>query len=107
MIITILVIAAATLLTRFLPFILFSEEKKTPKFISYLSGVLPFAVLGILVIYCLKDVRLFSTDAFAHLLAIAFITLLHIWKRSVLLSILGGTLCYMVILQLIERVFIF
>ena len=100
--ITIAVIVLATMLTRFLPFILFPAGKPTPKYIQYLGKVLPAAVFGLLVVYCLKDVSIFSgSHGLPELLAIAVVVLLHLWKRQMLLSIAGGTICYMLLVQLV------
>ena len=80
-----------TMVTRFLPFLIFPEGKEPPEFIQYLGKVLPYAVIGLLVIYCLKDVPGSGTYGIPEFLAIAFIVLLHRWKKSILLSIGGGT----------------
>jgi len=101
-IITIAMIVLGTLLTRFLPFLLFPAGKPTPKYIQYLGRVLPSAVFGLLVIYCLKGVSVFSgTHALPELIAIAVVVALHLWKRQMLLSIAGGTVCYMLLVQLV------
>ncbi|MCD8225253.1 MAG: branched-chain amino acid transporter permease [Clostridiales bacterium] len=101
-IITIAMIILGTILTRFLPFLLFSTGKPTPEYIQYLGRVLPPAVFGMLVIYCLKDVSLFSgSHAVPELLSIALVIILHLWKRQMLLSIAGGTVCYMLLVQFI------
>lgn len=98
--IIILIVASTTLVTRILPFILFPANKKTPAFIEYLGKVLPHAVFGLLVIYCLKDVTIFiSPYAIPEILSILLIILVHIWKRQTLLSIAAGTICYMVLVQ--------
>lgn len=81
--ITIAIVAAATILTRFLPFIIFPAGKETPKYIKYLGNVLPGAVFGLLVIYCFKDVSIFSgTHAVPELIATACVIGLHFWKRQ-------------------------
>lgn len=101
-IITILIVVLATMLTRFLPFILFPAGKPTPKYIQYLGRVLPAAVFGLLVVYCLKDVSIFSGGhGLPEFIAIAVVILLHLWKRQMLLSIAGGTVCYMLLVQLV------
>lgn len=101
-IITIGMVILGTLLTRFLPFLLFPAGKPTPKYIQYLGTVLPSAVFGLLVVYCLKDVSLFAGNhGIPELLSIAAVVGLHIWKRQMLLSIAGGTLCNMLLLQLV------
>jgi len=99
---TILTVSLATALTRFLPFIVFPAGKQTPKFIQYLGKVLPSAVFGLLVVYCLKHVSLFSgSHGLPEAIAIAVTAALHLWKRQMLVSIAGGTLCYMLLVQLV------
>ena len=99
---TILTVSLATALTRFLPFIVFPAGKPTPKFIQYLGKVLPSAVFGLLVVYCLKHVSLFSgSHGLPEAIAIAVTAALHLWKRQMLVSIAGGTLCYMLLVQLV------
>lgn len=89
----------ATALTRFVPFIIF-RGKTTPRYIQYLGKVLPSAVFGMLVIYCLKDVRFTSGNfGIPELIGIAVTALLHVWKRQMLVSILGGTAVYMILVQ--------
>ena len=91
-----------TVLTRFLPFLFFPAGKPTPKYIQYLGTVLPPAVFGLLVVYCLKDVSLFAgSHGIPEMISIAVVTGLHIWKRQMLLSIAGGTLCYMLLVQFV------
>lgn len=90
-----------TMVTRFLPFLIFPEGKEPPEFIQYLGKVLPYAVIGLLVIYCLKDVLGSGTYGIPEFLAIAFIVLLHRWKKSILLSIGGGTVFYMLLVQFV------
>lgn len=100
--ITILVVAAGTMLTRFLPFLLFPAGKPTPKYIRYLGNVLPAAVFGMLVVYCLKNVQLFAgSHGLPEVIAIAVVAALHLWKKNTLLSIAGGTVCYMLLVQLV------
>jgi branched-subunit amino acid transport protein AzlD len=90
-----------TMMTRFLPFLIFTEGKEPPEFIQYLGKVLPYAVIGLLVIYCLKDVPGSGTYGIPEFLAIAFIVLLYRWKKSILLSIGGGTVFYMLLVQFV------
>lgn len=90
-----------TMVTRFLPFLIFPEGKEPPEFIQYLGKVLPYAVIGLLVIYCLKDVPGSGTYGIPEFFAIAFIVLLHRWKKSILLSIGGGTVFYMLLVQFV------
>lgn len=102
--ITIGMVTLGTLLTRFLPFLLFPAGKPTPKYVQYLGTVLPSAVFGLLVVYCLKNVSLFSgTHAIPELIAILVVVALHVWKRQMLLSIAGGTVCYMLLVQTVFR----
>lgn len=98
-IITILAVVAGTMLTRFLPFLIFPEGKKPPAFISYLSTVLPYAVIGLLVVYCLKDAVPGTFYAVPEAISILIIFVLHRWKKNTLLSIGGGTIIYMFLVQ--------
>ena len=101
-IITISMVILGTAITRFLPFLIFPAGKETPKYIRYLGNVLPPAVFGMLVIYCLKDVSIFAgSRGVPELLAIALVIGLHLWKRQMLLSIAGGTIFYMALVQFI------
>lgn len=101
-IITIAVVALGTMLTRFLPFLLFPAGKPTPRYVQYLGKALPGAVFGLLVVYCLKNVSLLSgSHGLPELIAILVVTGLHLWKRQMLLSIAGGTICYMLLVQLV------
>ena len=101
-ILTIAVIVLGTMLTRFLPFLLFPAGKPTPKAVHYLGSVLPGAVFGLLVVYCLKNVSLFTgSHGLPELISIALVVLLHLWKRQMLLSIAGGTVCYMLLVQFV------
>ncbi|MGN0169501.1 MAG: branched-chain amino acid transporter permease [Lachnospiraceae bacterium] len=101
-IITIGMIVAATMLTRFLPFLAFPAGKPTPKYVQYLGKVLPSAVFGLLVIYCLKNVSILTgSHGLPELIAIIVVVLLHYWKRQMLLSIAGGTICYMLLVQMV------
>lgn len=101
-IITISMVVLGTLITRFLPFIVFPAGKPTPKFVKYLGRVLPPAVFGMLIIYCLKNVSIFTgSHGIPELIAIAVTSGLHLWKRQMLLSIAGGTIVYMLLVQLV------
>ena len=101
-IITISMVILGTAITRFLPFLIFPAGKETPKYIRYLGNVLPPAVFGMLVIYCLNDVSIFTgSRGIPELLAIALVIGLHLWKRQMLLSIAGGTIFYMALVQFI------
>lgn len=101
-IITIGMVVLGTMITRFLPFLCFPTGKPTPRYIRYLGTVLPPAVFGLLVVYCLRNVSLFAgSHGIPELLSIAVVVGLHLWKRQMLLSIAGGTLCYMLLVQLV------
>ncbi len=96
------VVALVTAALRFLPFWVFGENRKTPPLITYLGQVLPYAIMGMLVVYCLKDVNLTATPfGIPELTGCAVVALLHLWKRNTLLSIGLGTLCYMLLVQLV------
>jgi branched-subunit amino acid transport protein AzlD len=99
---TVATVALVTALTRFLPFLVFRGDKKTPKWIERLGHVLPYAIMGMLVVYCLKDTSFASLGGFLPaLLACAAVALLHLWRRNTLLSIIGGTLTYMLLVQFV------
>ncbi len=98
--ITIGIMAAAVMATRFVSFIVFPSAEKTPKFVHYLSKYLPSAVFGMLVIYCVKDIDfLDSPHGLPQAIGILACVLLHLWKRKMLLSIAGSTVVYMFIVQ--------
>lgn len=100
-----LIIAVATIVTmatRFLPFLIFRGDKKTPDIIVYLGKVLPCAIMGMLVIYCLKDVSFLRwPHGIPEILGCAVVAVLHLWKRNSLLSIGVGTVFYMLLVQLV------
>ena len=94
------VVAGITALLRFLPFAVF--EKKVPAPILYLGRVLPFAIMAMLVVYCLKDTSFLTAPyGIPEALAVLAVILLHKWKHHTLLSILGGTALYMVLVQVV------
>ena len=98
--ITIAMCVIGTMATRFLPFLVFSPQKPTPRYIQYLGRALPAAVFGMLVVYCLKNISLFTgSHGLPELLAIALVVALHLWKRQMLISIAGGTIFYMLLVQ--------
>lgn len=101
-VVTIGVCVLATMLTRFLPFLVFSGKRPTPKYIQYLGKALPTAVFGMLVVYCLKNVSILTgSHGIPELIAIAVTVGIHLWKRKMLLSVAGGTVCYMLLVQLV------
>lgn len=97
-----LAVAAGTQITRWLPFVLFPEHREPPKVVAYLGRVLPAAMMGLLVVYCLRSVDLLSgSHGLPEAIAVAVIAVLHLWKRNVLLSIAGGTAVYMLLVQVV------
>lgn len=101
-IVTIALCVLGTMATRFLPFLIFSEKRPTPRYIQYLGKALPAAIFGMLVVYCLRSVDVLSgSHGLPELIAIALTVALHLWKRQMLLSIAGGTVCYMLLVQLV------
>ena len=93
-------IALGAMASRFTPFLLFPESKQPPQVVSYLGRVLPPAMMGLLVVYCLKGVSIAAYPyGLPELIAIAFLVLLHLWRKNVLLSIAGGTIVYMLLVQ--------
>jgi branched-subunit amino acid transport protein AzlD len=102
--ITILICALCTQLTRWFPFLLFGGKKEIPAIIRYLGAVLPAAIMAVLVVYCLKGITpLAYPYGLPELLSVAAVVLLHLWKRNTLASIALGTLCYMVLVQAVFR----
>ena len=96
----ILAVAAGTQLTRWLSFLLFPENRKPPAWVTDLGRLLPPAMMGLLVVYCLRSVTWLSAPHGApELIAIAAVALVHLWKGNVLLSIAGGTALYMLLVQ--------
>ena len=101
-IITIALCALGTMATRFLPFLLFSSQRPTPRYIQYLGRVLPGAIFGMLVIYCLKNVSVLAAPfGLPEFIAVAAVIMLHVWKRNNLLSIGAGTALYMFLIQVV------
>lgn len=100
--ITIIMVIAGTMLTRFLPFLIFGSHKPTPQYIKTLGNILPSAALGMLAVYCFKDVSfLTGTHGLPELIALLLIILIHFWKKNMLLSIASGTICYMALVQFV------
>ena len=100
---TIAVCTAATMLTRFLPFVVFSsKDQQPPEVVRYLGRVLPAAIFGMLIVYCLKGVSVFTgSRGIPEAIAIGVTIALHKWKHQTLVSIAGGTLCYVLLVQLV------
>ncbi len=102
LLIMIAMVALGTIFTRAFPFLLFPGGKTTPKYIQYLGKVLPAAALGLLVVYCFKDVSfLTGSHGIPELVALAVVVTLHVWRRNLFLSIAAGTVCYMILVQLV------
>ena len=98
----VVVVALTTMATRFLPFLIFGGKRPTPKIITYLGQVLPFSLMGMLVVYCLKDISfMYAPFGIAQILGCTMVALLHLWKRNTLLSIGAGTVFYMVLVQFV------
>jgi branched-subunit amino acid transport protein AzlD len=98
----VLVMAVFTALTRFLPFIAFPEGRRKPKVIIYLGKVLPYALIGMLVVYCFKGVSLISAPfGLPEILAAILVAVLHIWKRNTLISVFSGVIFYMILVQFV------
>lgn len=98
------VCALITAALRFIPFLVFGGKRKTPAFIAWLGKVLPFAIMGMLVVFCLKNV---SVTAYPHgipeLIGVLTVALLHIWKRNTLLSITVGTVLYILLINFVFK----
>lgn len=99
---TIAAVVLGTMATRFLPFFVFPANRPVPKYVQYLGKVLPYAVIGLLVVYCLKNVSVLSAPyGLPELIAVSAVVGLHLWKRNMLLSIGGGTALYMLLVQFV------
>ncbi len=96
------VIALVTALIRFLPFVLFNDKRKTPKVIEKLGKLLPYAIMGMLVVYCLKGVSFTSlSGVLPSVIACLVVGVLYVWRRNTLISIIAGTVCYMILVQVV------
>ena len=94
------VVAGVTILIRFLPFLVF--RKGTPQIILYLGNVLPYAIMGMLVVYCLKNISIIEQPhGLPELISVVLVVLLHKWKHNTLISIAAGTVCYMLLIQMV------
>lgn len=98
----ILVIAAVTAVLRFAPFFIFSGDQPVPEFINYLGRVLPYSIMAMLVVYCLKGIS-FAKAPFGlpEMISVILVVVLHIWRRNTLFSIICGTICYMLLIQFV------
>lgn len=96
----VVIAATVTILLRFLPFIIF-HGRKTPEIVSYFGTVLPYAIMGMLVVYCLRNTKISETPhGIPEIISCCVVILLHKWRRSTLLSIIAGTVCYMILSRL-------
>ena len=96
------VASIVTMLIRAFPFAVFGGDKKRPAVIDYLADVLPYAIMGMLVVYCLKNVSLVTAPhGLSEMIACVMVVLLHLWKRNTLLSIIAGTAAYMFLIQVV------
>lgn len=101
-IIIVAVAAVCTFATRLVPFVLFSGKKEPPKFVRYLGSVLPVAIIGVLIVYGIGDVRDIGINGLVpKLIAVAATALVHIWKKNTLLSIAVGTIGYMLLINFV------
>lgn len=98
----ILVIAAVTAVLRFAPFFIFSGDQPVPEFINYLGRVLPYSIMAMLVVYCLKGIS-FAKAPFGlpEMISVILVAVLHVWRRNTLFSIICGTICYMLLIQFV------
>lgn len=102
--ILIAIVSITTIIFRNLAFWVFPSGKNTPKTITYLGSVLPYAIMGMLIIYCLKEVSVFKyPHALPEFIAMAVVALLHVWKRNPLISISIGTVFYMILVQIVFK----
>lgn len=94
----------ATMLTRFIPFIVFRPGKPTPKYILYLGKVLPASVFALLVVYCLRHISFapIKEDTIAQLIGVAFTIAVHAWRKSIMWSLAAGTICYMILIRILN-----
>ena len=98
----IIAVALGTILTRVLPFLIFNDAENLPPAISYLSKVLPYSIMAMLVVYCLRDTTFISGNhGFPELIAVSITIIIHLLKENTLLSILVGTITYMICIQVI------
>ncbi|WP_323804558.1 branched-chain amino acid transporter permease [Bifidobacterium pullorum] len=99
---TIVAVVDGTMITRFTPFLLFPESKEPPRVIRYLGDVLPYAIGGLLVVYALRNTDLTGpTRGIPELVALLVVVVLHLWRHSMILSIAGGTIAYMLLVQFV------
>ena len=94
------VIAVVTVMLRALPFLVFNGRRKVPGYIMFLGDKLPYAIIGMLIVYCLRNVSFgAAADWLPSFISVIVVVVLHIWKRKTLISVAGGTLVYMFLVQ--------
>lgn len=99
---TVAIIAIVTAALRFAPFLIFGGKRDVPKMVGYLSNALPAAIMGMLIVYCLRNVDIMSAShGLPELFAIAVVVVLHLWRKNTILSIASGTAVYMILIQTI------
>lgn len=100
--IVILIMGLFTLATRLLPVLIFGRDEKVPEYILYLGKVVPFTAMGLLIVYCLKDVSVTeSPHGLPELIALAIVSGSYLWKRNTILSVVIGTVVYMILVQMV------
>ena len=98
--IIILVMGAVTLATRWLPVLIFGRNEKVPELVLYLGKVVPYTAMGLLIVYCLRDVSIFEgSHGIPELIALAMVSASYLWKRNTILSVVVGTAVYMALVQ--------
>ena len=103
-IITVGMVVLGTMLTRFLPFIVFPPGRQLPKFINYLGKAITPSAIGMLVVHCLRNTPILTgSHGIPELISIVVVVGLHLWKRQMLLSITAGTVVYMMLVQLVFK----
>lgn len=102
--ISILIMAVVTAALRALPFLAFRGKKEVPAAITYIGNLLPYAVIAMLVVYCLRNISFTSAKSFVpELISIAVVVGLHLWRHNTILSVVAGTVCYMLLVQLVFK----
>ena len=100
--IAISIVSLVTILLRFLPFIIFNKNSKVPKIIIYLGKVLPYSIMAMLVVYCMKEISFISfPHGLPEIISGIIVIVLHWWKKNTLFSIISGTIVYMLLIQFV------
>ena len=94
--IVIIWVSILTIITRIVPVLIFGKGRKVPKYILYLGEVVPYTAMGLLIVYCLKDVQIFNSPyALPEIIGVAVVVISYLWKRNSILSVVIGTILYM------------